>query len=530
MVPLNADSGLLGLSAKLSALSLKFCQCQQLLIVNPLGVLLTLRRSILVSVVVSAALVAGVVSPAYAGAPVPSGSPVVAAAASPSTVPPLPVKVGKPYTPSVTPPDEGPSPSLVTKSAPAVTFPTPSASQSSFSPITSAVVGHGPSDTTYQNTDGSFTKVVSPVPTNYQLGDGTWVPVADTVSGDASVGGFRVADNPLNPVFPAALSSSAGYSVSSGGDSLTITPVGATASTGVRPQTAFAGASASSELSYPSVWPGQDIHYQVSAGEVKESVVLPQLPAATQTSWSWLVHAPGLTLVKQSTGAIWAEHADGSAQLAIPTPVMTDSSGVAGQSESAVADIATTVVQQASGDWLVTLTPDRAWLTDPSRVYPVLLDPSTMTIGESNQSSYESNGTVISDSYERMGNSRAGGDTEWRTIVYYNYAYWFNQTSEITPGSYVAVGYIAGQTVPESGWIYDAAAGGFAGQGAYVSAMSVTSGVTTTPTSDLGITNNYQSWINMMPAAPTYPYLMFEGNEVPGSYTYKETDSNLYLN
>jgi large repetitive protein len=391
-------------------------------------------------------------------------------------------------------------------------------------------VGHGTFDTTYQNTDGSFTKVVSTVPTNYQQANGTWVPVADAVSGDSSAGGFRVANNPLNPVFPAALSPTAGYSVSIGGDSLTMTPVAASASTGARPQTAFPGASASSELTYPSVWPGQDIQYQVSAGEVKESVVLPQVPAATQTSWSWLVHAPGLTLVKQSTGAIWAEHADGSAQLAIPTPVMTDSSGVAGQSESAVADIATTVVQQASGDWLVKLTPDRAWLTDTSRVYPVLLDPSTMTIGVSNQSSYESNGTVISDSYERMGNSRASGDTYWRTVVNYNYAYWFNQNSEITPGSYVAVGYIAGQTVPESGWIYDAAAGGFAGQGSYVSAMSVTNGVTTTPTSDLGITNNYQSWINMMPAAPTYPYLMFEGNEVPGSYTYKQTDSNLYLN
>ena len=490
---------------------------------------LRLRRSAVIASVVSVALVVSVVSPVYAAGGA-SLSSVSSSAASPSTVPPLPVKVGKPYAPSAAATDEGPSPTLVTKSAPAVTFPAPSSSSSSFSPITSAIVAHGSNDTTYQNTDGSFTKVVSPVPTNYQRADGSWVPVATTVSGDVGVGGFRVADNPLNPVFPAALSSTAGYSVSSGGDSLTMTPVGVSASTGARPQTAFPGASASSELTYPSVWPGQDIHYQVSAGEVKESVVLPQVPAATQTSWSWLVHAPGLTLVKQSTGAIWAEHADGSAQLAIPTPVMTDSSGVAGQSESAVADIATTVVQQVSGDWLVTLTPDRAWLTDPSRVYPVLLDPSTLTIGYSSETSYESNGTVISDAYERMGNSRASGDTYWRTMVYYNYNTLVTYGDEVTPGSYLAEGYIAGQTVPESEQIWTGVAGGFNGIGIYVSAMSVTSGITATPTTDLGITNTYQGWLNTPPSPPVYPYLMLQGNEVSGSYTYKETDSNLYLN
>jgi hypothetical protein len=200
-----------------------------------------------------------------------------------------------------------------------------------FNAVTSAKVGVGANFTMYQNVDGSLTKVPTPQPTNFPRPDGKWVPVSTAIVSDAATGGFQVADNPLSPVFPKSLGDGSGYSVSAGADALTITPVAASSATATRPASALDGGTGSNAISYANVWPGEDVQYQVSSGEVKESVVLDQVPPAVQTSWSWLVHAPGLKLVTQASGAIYAEEPDGSAQIAIPTPVVTDSSGVAGQ-------------------------------------------------------------------------------------------------------------------------------------------------------------------------------------------------------
>ena len=257
----------------------------------PAGVLVSvLRRNAVVTVVVSVALVVGVVSPAYAGGGPQAHQPGKVSVPA-TSVAPLHAAKGAVDAPSAAATDEGPSPTLGVKSAPAVTFPK-SAPKSTFNLLTSSPVGYGPNETTYRNMDGSFTEVVSAGAKNFHRADGSWVPAATKVAADAKPGVLSVSDNPLSPKFPATMTSKAGYSVSNGGDSLTMTPVGAASSNAIQPQTAFVkGEKPTSELTYSSVWPGQDVHYSVSSDEVKESVVLPSLPAATQTSWSWLVHA-----------------------------------------------------------------------------------------------------------------------------------------------------------------------------------------------------------------------------------------------
>src|SRR5690606_17573970 len=48
-----------------------------------------------------------------------------------------------------------------------------------------------------------------------------------------------------------------------------------------------------------------------------------------------------------------------------------------------------------TGEWLLTLRPDFEWLTDPARVYPATVDPST-SWGASNRKSYKSDGVAQS--------------------------------------------------------------------------------------------------------------------------------------
>lgn len=83
---------------------------------------------------------------------------------------------------------------------------------------------------------------------------------------------------------------------------------------------------------------------------------------------------------------------------------MWDSAGVVEKSEPALVDVPFTLSQDKSGDWLIVLTPDRAWLTDPARVYPVSVDP-TLATGPTTEASYESAGPTYAGQ-GRTGNSR----------------------------------------------------------------------------------------------------------------------------
>ena len=212
---------------------------------------------------------------------------------------------------------------------------------------------------------------------------------------------------------------------------------------------------------------------------------------------------------------------------------MTDSSGVAGQSEAAIADVATSLTQNAAGDWLLTLTPDRNWLTDPARVYPVSLDPSTYPATYGNQTSYESNGTIISDVHERMGNSRAGSaNTYWRTIVCYPYSSLVSG-SEITSGSHITGSYVAG-TASAAGIYVNAAtttAGassfawstGYGSEGTSMGYMAIGNGSANTSNLD----SQFQTWDNN---GNNNQCLTLSGDEIAGAYTYKDLNTTLYLN
>jgi RHS repeat-associated protein len=366
------------------------------------------------------------------------------------------------------------------------------------------------------------------------------VPAATTVTAaSGSGGGFQAADNPLDPKFAKSLGSGADLSVDSGSDPVSVSLEGASASTGIRPigrvlhsvQEGLGSnnSAASSAVEYPNAFPGEDLQYQVTTSEVKETVVLNTVPDASQTSWSWDVHAPGLTMSESDRSSLYLTDSSGTVQYNIPDPIMWDSSGVVGQSEPALVDVPFTFAQQANGDWVITVTPDRAWLTDPSRVYPVSIDP-TLGTGPNQYTAYESNGTTVANQI-RVGNSRAGGDTYWRTVAYYPYISLqggnpSNWAYEITPGSYMATQYVSGTANIYLGNIIQASAWNYNG----TTSNELTQwaiGTANVTNNQPGVSNYYQFWANENNVAGT---LMWTGNESAGVYTYKQVNGQLYLN
>jgi hypothetical protein len=201
---------------------------------------------------------------------------------------------------------------------------------------------------------------------------------------------------------------------------------------------------------------------------------------------------------------------------------MSDSSGVAGQSQSVIVDVPTTMVREASGDWLVTVTPDRSWLTDPARVYPVLLDPS-LNISGTNIYTYENTGTVIADGQVRLGNSRAGGDTVWRTVACYPYSSLITNNDEIVGAQLNGTGN-SGTATSYTGTVSYATAFAYNAIGTGLSNWTIGSSSGTAGDPALGA--QYQTWINQSQAGAC---LMLQGQELASTYTYKNVSTSLYL-
>jgi RHS repeat-associated protein len=495
------------------------------------------RRSAVLTVIVSAALVVGVVSPAYAGGAVPPSGPVSEPV---SSVPPLPVPAGKVSGPSSKATGEGaPATGLVAAAPkPAVTFAAPS-NKSAFDPKTSVPVGYGANDTIFRNTDGSETKQISPTPINVKKSDGSWVAAGDAIVANPGAGGFSVANNPLNPTFAASAGQGAEVTVNSGSDPVSVSLIGAASSAAIRPPASAlhsseeglgsnSVASQYSALEYPNVALGQDLQYQVTASEVKETVVLNA--ATSQKTWVWSVHAPGLTLSQSDRGSLYLTDAKGTVQYNIPDPVMWDSSGVAGQSESALQNVPFSFAQNAVGDWQVTLTPDHSWLTDAARIYPISIDP-TLNPGATNETSYLNVGGSYSGQ-GRIGNSRIGGNnTFWRTVACYDYSGLFgNPNQEVTSGQ-MRYAYVAGTANVEPGAIYYATAFQYSAVGQLIDTWNVGAGAgnTTTTTPSIGggtsTANQYQTWDNQNMAGAC---LLLTGSET-GTYTYKDINTSLFL-
>lgn len=277
----------------------------------------------------------------------------------------------------------------------------------------------------YVFADGYGVVMTGQAPLNVES-DGGWVPIS--TEAELQTDGSWEADlHPLNPEFPAVLDEGPALSISDGVFTADFTLEDAEPATpsvgGDEARRAGAKGSepeASSELVYEGAFEGIDLTYAISNGAVKETLILAEAPAPGEGSWSWLLEAPGLELVVGDSGELLLIDELDEVRFSIPRPYAWDSSGIEGEQEPADLGTDWSVDDVDVGVWRIGLTIADEWLLDPARVYPVYIDP-TANYGDSNVTSYKSDGATRTDGV-LIGNSRSGGsNTYWRAKVRYNY-------------------------------------------------------------------------------------------------------------
>lgn len=131
----------------------------------------------------------------------------------------------------------------------------------------------------------------------------------------------------------------------------------------------MAAPNARAAVSFPGAWTNADLHYAVAGQKLKESILLHDVPQQSDFSFLFAYDTDILRAEVQEDGSVCLTDNEGETAFFIEAPVMFDSG------EGYTNAVAVTV-EEIDGGCRYTLTPDRAWLTDSARVYPVTLDPT----------------------------------------------------------------------------------------------------------------------------------------------------------
>ncbi|HEY9472298.1 MAG TPA: DUF6531 domain-containing protein, partial [Mycobacteriales bacterium] len=228
----------------------------------------------------------------------------------------------------------------------------------------------GAHERTYANVDGTQTSVFSTAPVNYRRPDGSWAPIDPRLvpagsSAGGSAGGWHNAADSVD--IRLAGRASAPTLVRLGLDTDHAVGFSLYGASGV------AGRVAGESVTYPDAMPGVDVRVQTHGGGVKETLVL-RSPAAPR-SFLFPLRLTGLS-ARIVNGQVVLADSSGVARATFPAGFMTDSSDDPATSTGVTYRLVTLDAGQA-----LKVTVDDAWLSDPARVFPVLVDPSVSSNG-----------------------------------------------------------------------------------------------------------------------------------------------------
>ncbi|MFC7713069.1 LamG-like jellyroll fold domain-containing protein [Micromonospora lupini] len=242
----------------------------------------------------------------------------------------------------------------------------------------------------FRNADGSYTRRVYQRPVNFRAADGSWQPIDGKLVRGAD-GRLRPRANGQKIEFDA-----------SGGDPAARTTgttplVSMTFDAGRSLAYRIAGADiglpeVSGELAtYRQVFPNVDLRLATAGREVKESLVFHS--ADVPTEYTYPLALVGLTAAVDGDGSVVFRAAEGRAVARMPAAFMEDAAGDASGAGAMSRDIRYSLVDTADGPALK-MTVDGAWLHDPKRAFPVVLDP---TIATTQGDTYVQSGSTESD-------------------------------------------------------------------------------------------------------------------------------------
>lgn len=120
----------------------------------------------------------------------------------------------------------------------------------------------------------------------------------------------------------------------------------------------------------------ESVVYESNTEGVKEVIRLAEAPTLAPVYGFRLKMSAGLRPVLAPGNEVLLQDEDGDVAFTIPAPLMQDS---AGPDPAVSSNIAYNLSSLSDGSWRFTVAPSQAWLADPERVYPVMVDPSVTT-------------------------------------------------------------------------------------------------------------------------------------------------------
>ncbi|MBO0513037.1 DNRLRE domain-containing protein [Streptomyces beijiangensis] len=261
-----------------------------------------------------------------------------------------------------------------------------------------------PTSLTFANPDGTLASEVTAGPERMER-DGKWIDVDATLTTTAD-GGVQAKAHPQG----LTLASGGGTPATSlkaaqddAGRDLVTLGTGDEQVTlqwkGGLPQPVLHGTTAT----YKDAVPGADVVVKATRTGFEQFVNLDAKPAVGDYTYTLPLKAKGLKATAQKGGSVlFTDATTGAERATMPAPMMWDASvdEVSGKHEHR-APVGMKVVDNGGGNIDLQVTPNAAFLADPSTQYPVTVDPSTSALGNT------------FDTYVQQGETTdLGGETE----------------------------------------------------------------------------------------------------------------------
>ena len=233
----------------------------------------------------------------------------------------------------------------------------------------------------YLREDGTYTAVISKTPVHYEK-NGEWIDIVNDLKtdGDAIT---NTAGN-FNVEFPKEISEDDEIKIENGKETLTFSIGETEKSNGkvknnkkqkqdkskVSDEEIFNNdiSRTVSEIEYEDVLKNTNLEYVVTPTGVKENIIV-ENKESLKKSYSFNITKGKLEAELDKSNNLYFKNSKGEVVFTIPAPVMTDSSGAISY------DIDVKVKNLKKETITLTYTPDKKWLNDKDRAYPVAIDP-----------------------------------------------------------------------------------------------------------------------------------------------------------
>jgi hypothetical protein len=249
----------------------------------------------------------------------------------------------------------------------------------SFDPATSKRVASAASATqdVYANADGTYTRRIHAGRVNFKAASGTWTPI-DTSLVKGAGGRFVEKANDVGVEVAGSADASTLVSVS--------TDAGHVLGFGLQGAAAVKASVVGDTATYASALPGVDVVESPTADGVKESLVLQS--ASAGSSWVFPLQLKGLTARMAGDGSVEFVDSTGAVRQVFPHGFMQDSKVDPVSGLAAMSPGVTYSLETLAGGPALRVSVDQGWLTDPGRVFPVTVDP-TSSMGTSSSTYVE---------------------------------------------------------------------------------------------------------------------------------------------